>query len=499
MPVRRVLSRAQRAGQALRHAAAAPQPAPCAARPSQLPAWALCAPAGSRLAGGARCLGSSAAAAALAPAPRPAPGPSIGAAAAWLSFLEHLHAGGYFAAPSGAQEASDGADGGAAAAAPGLVPRFGSAGDHKRAVLAHAREREGALRSLPASALRALAAAELPQAVLDAPFGGRKTVNAVKRLRAALQVATPKGCACARHGHPAQGDAALPDAVRLLLCWATTALPPHVVPPAVAMEALLAALTVTPAGAGGAAQGGPLLLPAQKADDAVRALTDAAMRSSASERAFERKRFERRALSSSSTAVPYWEQRPQSPRPRGSPADAPRGARQPLRRLADGAPPRRRVEEIEDEARELPRLPAAREPSPRRTEEGFTESFLDGPAEGDEPPLSAGATTPPSAAPRRLFDSASIKRRRGASAAPPPPPPPPPPPRISQQEVEAAATSAVLRRTPRVPRAPLPRDGAAAAPALRRLGGGGGGGARAEPDAWSPSGVDASLWDGLPK
>lgn len=162
---------------------------------------------------------------------------------AWSRFLSSLHARGYFAAAAEASEETE------AAAASGLIRRFGDAGAHKRAVLAFARERDGQLPALPAASLRALAAAPLPQAALDGTFGGRKAVNAALRLRAALGIAPAEvgaGCEVVRSSHTAQGEATLQDAARLLLSYATARLPPLLRPPPAACAELLDALMALP-------------------------------------------------------------------------------------------------------------------------------------------------------------------------------------------------------------------------------------------------------------
>lgn len=156
----------------------------------------------------------------------PAPPPPLPVESAWRDFLEHLFARGYFALASAEEEEGGSAQAGAPLSSSGLVRRFGSAGDHKRAVLAWSREREALLRLLPAASLRDLATAPLPAAVLDSTFGGRKTLNALLRLRDELRVAPTEvgpGCASAsRTKAAAQGRATLADALRLVLAVCTT-------------------------------------------------------------------------------------------------------------------------------------------------------------------------------------------------------------------------------------------------------------------------------------
>jgi len=162
---------------------------------------------------------------------------------AWSRFLSTLHARGYFPAAAEAGEETE------AAAASGLIRRFGDAGAHKRAVLAFARERDRQLPALPAASLRALAAAPLPQAALDGTFGGRKAVNAALRLRAALGINPAEvgaGCEVVRSSHTAQGEATLQDAARLLLSYATARLPPLLRPPPAACTELLDVLLTLP-------------------------------------------------------------------------------------------------------------------------------------------------------------------------------------------------------------------------------------------------------------
>jgi hypothetical protein len=171
---------------------------------------------------------------------------SDGGTDAWLSFLTALHANGYFAAAASPEEE--------AAERPVSAPDskarwpFGSPGDHKRAVLAHARARDSLLHLLPVRELEVLVECPVPTEIVDSTFGGRKAVNAVKRLRTHLGIATPKECAIARHGHPAQGEASLQDAARLVLCWCTTPLPRHVTAPNQAIQALLLVMKDMPAG-----------------------------------------------------------------------------------------------------------------------------------------------------------------------------------------------------------------------------------------------------------
>jgi hypothetical protein len=164
---------------------------------------------------------------------------------AWRSFLEALHKNGYFAAAAAEDEGSSAAF---EVSAKGLIHNFGSPGDHKRAVLAHARARDSQLHLLPVTELETLASAVVPQLIVDSTFGGRKAVNAVKRLRSHLQLPTPQNCAVARHGHPAQGEASLQDAARLILCWMTT--PATAPPPPLlsAVDVLLGVLKDMPAG-----------------------------------------------------------------------------------------------------------------------------------------------------------------------------------------------------------------------------------------------------------
>jgi len=164
---------------------------------------------------------------------------------AWRSFLEALHKNGYFAAAAAEDEGSSAAF---EVSAKGLIHSFGSPGDHKRAVLAHARARDSQLHLLPVTELETLASAVVPQLIVDSTFGGRKAVNAVKRLRSHLQLPTPQNCAVARHGHPAQGEASLQDAARLILCWMTT--PATAPPPSLssAVDVLLGVLKDMPAG-----------------------------------------------------------------------------------------------------------------------------------------------------------------------------------------------------------------------------------------------------------
>jgi hypothetical protein len=164
---------------------------------------------------------------------------------AWRSFLEALHKNGYFAAAAAEDEGSSVAF---EVSAKGLIHSFGSPGDHKRAVLAHARARDSQLHLLPVTELETLASAVVPQLIVDSTFGGRKAVNAVKRLRSHLQLPTPQNCAVARHGHPAQGEASLQDAARLILCWMTT--PATAPPPTLssAVDVLLGVLKDMPAG-----------------------------------------------------------------------------------------------------------------------------------------------------------------------------------------------------------------------------------------------------------
>lgn len=172
---------------------------------------------------------------------------SDGGTDAWVSFLEALHANGYFAAAAQSGEESAESEV-TSVSSKGLVRSFGSPGDHKRAVLAHARARDSLLHLLPGRELEALVECPVPTEIVDSTFGGRKAVNAVKRLRTHLGIATPKECAIARHGHPAQGEASLQDAARLVLCWCTTPLPRHVATPSQAIDALLAALKDMPVG-----------------------------------------------------------------------------------------------------------------------------------------------------------------------------------------------------------------------------------------------------------
>jgi len=193
------------------------------------------------------------------------------ARSSWLRFLERLHSQGYFSGGEGAA-AEQPAAGEVAASATGLVRRFGSAGDHKRAVLAFARAREGALLQLPQQPLHALVQTPLPAPVLDSIFGGRKAVNAVKRLRATLGVAASGACAAERTPHAAQGDAGVSDAARLALIWNTTVLPDGGCPPADALAAVLRALAELPAGA--AVRRPPLA--ARPGDSSVARLTEAA-------------------------------------------------------------------------------------------------------------------------------------------------------------------------------------------------------------------------------
>jgi len=99
--------------------------------------------------------------------------------------------------------------------------------------------REGALPGLPQQALASLVRTPLPRAVVDSVFGGRKAVNAVKRLRATLGLSPTGNCVAERSPHAAQGVAGLSDAVRLVLIWHTSALPPDAEMPAAALDALL--------------------------------------------------------------------------------------------------------------------------------------------------------------------------------------------------------------------------------------------------------------------
>ena len=171
---------------------------------------------------------------------------SDGGTDAWLSFLTTLHANGYFAGAASPEEEA------VESAVSSLDSKarwpFGSPGDHKRAVLAHARARDSLLHLLPVRELEELVECPVPTEIVDSTFGGRKAVNAVKRLRTHLGIATPKECAIARHGHPAQGEASLQDAARLVLCWCTTPLPRHVTTPQQAIQALLLVLKDMPAG-----------------------------------------------------------------------------------------------------------------------------------------------------------------------------------------------------------------------------------------------------------
>ena len=352
----------------------------------------------------------------------------VPAGSSWVRFLSYLHAKGYFAAQAGESHVEAGGETVAPAAAAaaefstnakGLVTRFGSPGDHKRAVFAYARERERSLAALPAGPLRALAATPVPQAALDGVFGGRKTTNAVKRLRVALRVGqrdVAPGCAVERTPHAAQGEAALPDAVRLLLTFATTRLPPDAAPPQAAVDALLHALTTMPpdASAPAAAERTPvndfaarshdadgvaagsarrLAMQRRATDAAVHALTSA-QRSAASEAAFLRKCMERQ---------------------------------RPLRVLADdGAPPPpRRKFRVEPPRRERSPTPRQQKwaPPPLRTTEGspaFSVSFLPPKPRDAAPPPPPPAVAPAPASTRTYTTSGGHRsqERPPRSAAP---------------------------------------------------------------------------------
>ena len=211
------------------------------------------------------------------------------AASGWTSFLEHLHDHGYFSAqPEAADE-----EPAPAAAGSRFVRAFGSPGDHKRACLEFSRERESALLRLPQLPLRSLVASPVPQEALDSTFGGRKLVNASKRLRATLAVQpASRDCAVERYPHAAQGDASLSDAVRLMLCWATTS---GVAPPS-GLDELFTALTKLPAPPPGLrtlAEGEPSRLTANTA----KLMQSEVWRSRESEATFERKRVDRREMS----------------------------------------------------------------------------------------------------------------------------------------------------------------------------------------------------------
>jgi hypothetical protein len=152
---------------------------------------------------------------------------------AWRALLAHLRAGGYFERASEGREREGDDDGGSAAAphdhqtaAVAGLERNVSPSDLKHALLAYAREREAGLPSLPRDALATMAAAPLSPAVSLGVFGGRKTINSVKRLRDALGLPpggeAPAACAAARRPSVAQGVATVPDAARLLLALAAT-------------------------------------------------------------------------------------------------------------------------------------------------------------------------------------------------------------------------------------------------------------------------------------
>ena len=213
--------------------ALAPRALRCVAAPLQRGApscaWAPSAGfSGSALRGCA--LPRAAAAACAASAPDDA-APAGGDA--WRALLAHLRAGGYFERAREGRE-RDGDDDGGSAAAPhdhqtaavAGLERNVSPSDLKHALLAYAREREAGLPSLPRDALAALAAAPLSPAVSLGVFGGRKTINSVKRLRDALGLPpggeAPAACAAARRPSVAQGLATVPDAARLLLALAAT-------------------------------------------------------------------------------------------------------------------------------------------------------------------------------------------------------------------------------------------------------------------------------------
>jgi hypothetical protein len=517
------------------------------------PVVAVCAP---RALPATRFLSQTAAAAATsdvdadadANAEAPADADALPTGNTWSRFLAHLHAGGYFAAEAGAGE--DGAVSSSAAAAAaakpapnakGLVPRYGSPGDHKRAVLAYARERERALRALPSRALRALAAAAVPQEALDGIFGGRKTINAVKRLRVALALTArdvAPGCAAARNANLAQGDASLPDAARLLLTFATTRMPAGAAPADGALDELLEALmtmprdAVSPSAAAGEAPASPgsafarsdaagaRAAPAQQsprrssdlafvsaqrraADATIEALTSAQV-SAASERAFDRKRTERRRpMRRLLDDADVFADAPGAPPPR--PARASFSASS---SSASAPPPRMRSSLPAERATSLPPLERRFQssPPPPRRSGAFAESYLEQLPTDDDGEQAAAAAPAPR---RSAFPSerSSTERTFGRSAERPPRAAPPPVERVRSFARDGRDSRGDGERERRPARAAVPAAAVPPRPRWAQDGEGswGGGGGASPPPPPPPRGERSAadegtgLWSGLPR